>query len=144
MLAAIGAWAARKLASSLLGSLLARWWKLALIGFVAIAIVGTLIVLKLQRDHARAELAIASRDLAIYQEANRRTAESFRRYQALAEHQQQILARDAAAARARASQMADIAAEIAHVTQANPPVGPRQQLVFERLRALQQRQAAGD
>lgn len=141
MISAILAWLIPQAATSFLG----RYWKLIALAVALLAIaalVFTILLFKAQRDGARAEAALAQRNAEIYLEVNRRNVESLGRLNQEMARARASAEAELAAANGRAKLFADIAAEIANApVSINPPVGPRLQLVYDRMRG---QAAAGD
>lgn len=125
-------------------------WKLGAVLVLVVGILGYIGFLKLdnarlERDFAetQADLEAARRDAAIYEEANRRTVESFNRYVAETERTNQILAAAAEAANTRAASHAALQAEIDNVpSQTGCPVAPVLERALDGLRNL--REAGSD
>lgn len=128
------------------------WPMLIAIGVVVIGVGGYIAVLNfqktgLERDLAqqKLELVAAQRDAAIYQAANERNAESFRRYQDQVQRDQALLVELAAAASSRNRNIDRIIMELESDDTADwdRPLSDGLTATLERLRGLGEGNAAG-
>jgi multidrug resistance efflux pump len=112
-------------------------WKIKLLAAgLAVAVIGGYVLyLRADAADARADAAQLRANVAVLEETNRRTVESFRRYQAEQERARAALVREAERAATRASELSTLTSEAENAPD-DRPVGPVLQRGFERLRLL--------
>lgn len=112
-------------------------WKLApFVAIVLLSVAGYVLWLRADNAELRAGLAAAERTAAIYEEAQRRTAESFARYIEDAERARALLEADAGRREADAVARATIERDIDEDPDALAPAGALADSVLDRLREL--------